>query len=617
MQLRRSPLLRDRIDEATLDDDGIADKILRDQWKQLIIEPLSKLNTESVRKTLVLVIDALDECDREGDINRVIQLLPIAGALQTVRLRVLITSRPETDIRDGFSQFLQGVYEEFTLHDISKSVVDHDIFIFFSNKFGHTVSTDWPDEQTIKHLVQKAAGLFIWAATAYRFIYEGRKSLSIAKKRLHRILQSDGSVTKPEAELNKIYITVLQSAIDPEYDEEDKESVHETLRKILGSIVILFSPLSADSLASLINLPGEDLKKTLGHLHAILDVPRGRACPIRLHHPSFRDFFLDNKRCTDRQLQVDGQKAHWALATSCIRLMSELLKKDICNLRLPGTLAGEIDDEKIEQCIPMELQYACSYWVHHFQESNSPLLDNGEVHLFLLKYLLFWLEALSLLGKISEGIFALISLKNLVKVSNIRNTHEYFQLSFTKVDQSPCLYNFIHDTKRFALSFRSTIEIAPLQIYISALFFAPEMSLVRMKYKSLIPHWITGVTKAQKDWSPLLQTLEGHFCLVEAVVFSPDGKLIASGSNDNTVRLWDSSTEAALQTLKGHSGFVTAVMFSPDSKLVASTSWDTTIRLWNSSIGIALHIFKGHSSFVGRTKRSGYGTPLPGRQCRF
>ena len=209
VQLAKSRVLGERIHEAILDDDGIANKILQDQWKQLVIEPLSKIETEPVRTNLVLVIDALDECDNQSDIQRVIQIFANTGALQTVRIRVLITSRPEIDIRDGFSNFLRGVYQEFILHNISKTVVDNDIFIFLNHKFERSSLTGWPGEQTIKRLVQKSAGLFIWAATAYRFVYgDKRFILPIAKQRLHLILQNNSSIIKPEDELNKIYITV-------------------------------------------------------------------------------------------------------------------------------------------------------------------------------------------------------------------------------------------------------------------------------------------------------------------------------------------------------------------------------------------------------------------------
>lgn len=93
LQLAKFPVLGERIHKVALDYDGIANKILHYQWKQIVIEPMSKLDIEPVR-TLVLVIDALDECDKHGDIRQVLQLLAYAGTLRTVRLRALVTSRP-------------------------------------------------------------------------------------------------------------------------------------------------------------------------------------------------------------------------------------------------------------------------------------------------------------------------------------------------------------------------------------------------------------------------------------------------------------------------------------------------------------------------------------------
>ena len=84
------------------------------------------------------------------------------------------------------------------------------------------------------------------------------------------------------------------------------------------------------------------------------------------------------------------------------------------------------------------------------------------------------------------------------------------------------------------------------------------------------------------------EPFEGHLSSVESVAFSPDGKLIVSGSGDETIRLWDAATGALHgEPLEGHLGSVNSVAFSPDGKLVVSGSNDKTVRLWDVATGSA------------------------------
>ena len=83
----------------------------------------------------------------------------------------------------------------------------------------------------------------------------------------------------------------------------------------------------------------------------------------------------------------------------------------------------------------------------------------------------------------------------------------------------------------------------------------------------------------------------GHSGTVRSVSFSPDGKLLASGSHDKTVKLWDVATGREIRTLEGHSGGVISVSFSPDGKLLASGSEDGTTRLWNAQTGKEVAMF--------------------------
>ncbi|KAK7416688.1 hypothetical protein QQX98_005014 [Neonectria punicea] len=617
----REPSARHYICEAIAEQTDIAERSLRDQWDQLILNPLSKLNHSSCPSTVVLIIDALDECDSEKDIRVILRVLATARSLTNIRLRILITSRPEIPIRHGFGMIPEVERQVFVLHEISPELVDRDLSLYFQDSFSvireeRGFADDWPGKKTVKRLVDNSCGLFIWASTACRFVREGRR---LASKRISILLNGHRSDAGPEQQLDQIYTNVLQDSIQQDYNEKEKAELYDMLREVLGSIVILSSPLSIESLANLLSIPINDVKDTLADLHTIFHIPRQASRPVRLHHPTFRDFLLNKSRCRDPDLWVDEKEAHKNLANGCIALMSKMLKMNICGLGSPGTLVKDVAPGHITRCIPPELQYACLYWAQHYRQSGARLTDGDPVHQFLEEHILHWLEAINLMGKSSE-MTTIIRLYHslLVPAENVRQM------------------TFVADARRLIFTYQAILKQAPLQTYCAALVFLPPGNSLKRHFQNQLHPWIKNIRIAEanvpkgKDelfyvndlvftpdnsqiasgsvtgvarlWNvatkAALHKFTGPEDRVSSVAISPDGRLIAAGSDDFTVMVWDMRTGEMRYMLPAHTRWVNSVIFSPDGTLLASGSMDETLALWDAATGQALRRFDNQSSCV-------------------
>ena len=189
----------------------------------------------------------------------------------------------------------------------------------------------------------------------------------------------------------------------------------EELHKILRTMALSCRPLGPSELGVLAKLKHPDEALYLVQSCGSFLTVQVQDHKINFVHKSAKDYFAEDRTVGLTIFPRGRGASQKELAHSLLHIMRSL-RRDICSVENVGFCKAEISDDAISSHLPDYLQYACSFWVNHLKEGVQCLHDGEEVHLFLQEYLLYWIEALGWLGKVSNGIRAMISLEAHVKV---------------------------------------------------------------------------------------------------------------------------------------------------------------------------------------------------------
>ncbi|KAK5634345.1 hypothetical protein RRF57_010059 [Xylaria bambusicola] len=591
---RNLPGFEEHVDDAVVSHPHIRKVGLYEQWEKLVLEPLSLLGKRTSSSHAVIVVDALDECNSEDDVSLLIQCLANAAAISGIYLRVLVTSRPEQLIDFGFGRISPDAREDFILHNIEHFIVDQDLKLFYEDRLVHiaerfNLGDSFISDGIIQTLVRKSDRLFIYAATACRFVYDGGPLL--AQERLSSLVKLEKQSAQPEKELYKMYAAVLEQSFQQNYQPEEVARVYTAFNRVVGSIVVLSDTMTPAELSALIFEPQDKILAVLRCLYSVLDVSEQAGGRIRLVHPSFRDFLLDATKAPDRRISVDAKATHRDLLFCCLRLMKGYLKRNMCNIEPPGTRVHKIPKARIDQFISRPVQYACCNWIFHLQHSDVNLDGEfPEMIDFFHDHFLYWLETLAWIERLSEGVTMIKLLAaRLTRQPSAIDTHFTLSRLKSKWKQSPKTHSpstalsLVSDAMRFLLRNFSIMEEAPLQTYCSALLFAPQKSMIRKMYIKQLPQWIVQQPEPLENWGIHLQTLN-HSADVRNVSISLDGELVASTDVRGMIYIWNATTGKKQRTI--HFSWARSIAFSPGGRMIASTGRrDKELRIWDVATG--------------------------------
>ena len=429
----RFQLFRDKLLQVLMACPDVAHESLCSQVEKLIVGPLKATNIPTL-----IIIDALDECKDEEPASAILSILS-RYVTEIPNVKFFITGRPEPRIRSGFRlKLLLPITEVLRLHEVKPKAVNNDIKLFFQTRLTElakersdcSLTEDWPSSSEIHVLCDKAAGFFIYASTVVKFVMS--KS-HIPSQQLNRITSLPLSTShEGRSGIDILYTQVLKQAVD-DVDADDEE-FYSHFRTVVGAVVLVFNPLSVKVLSDLLRVSG--ISAVLCSLHSLLIIPTNEAIPVYVFHKSFPDFLVDPMRCTDHRFFINPSIYHREILLSCLNLMGKELKKNICKLD-DHAILSEVEDlsDHLKDHIEDALEYACCFWTKHLLgvSGSGPGVQEVQeaIDRFFTTCLLFWIEVLSLVGKLSVGVHAL---------NNIQQWYALVSCAWSICSVDPCSF---------------------------------------------------------------------------------------------------------------------------------------------------------------------------------
>ncbi|KAG8742618.1 hypothetical protein FRC10_001216 [Ceratobasidium sp. 414] len=576
---RFSRPFRHAISRVLEENPDVHNQLLPDQFRKLILEPLNQIK-DTLPIDLTVVIDALDECDDDNGVDKILNIL--LSSAQDLPVKFFVTSRPEAKILDRMGDKQGGrLPAELRLHELARSSVQGDIRTYLASELESSpVAISAGDLGT---LVERSGVLFIYAATVVRYV--GNDNFARGPKRLAEVLRVSGSsLSGGDKGIDALYAAILEAAFD---DPGLSESDRDEMKLILDTIICAQEPLSVDVIAGLLGLDdGMSVQAALRPLRSVLHVSDTTHIVTTLHE-SFPDY-LFNKRRSNR-FHCDMKEQNARLAQLCFdHINIPNPPFNICNLESSYVFDKDVPDLdiRVKKAISMELSYACRYWDAHLKSAQESQDLAGMLSRFLSNRLLLWMEVMNLKMWIYDG------------ASMFRQMQEWSQKANWLDEDTKEL---LRDAWMFTTSFSSSpAALSTPHIYVSTLSFWPSNRPITKYYPQRQPHLISRASTAMRARGAIPLVVINAGGGIVSLAYSPDGAYIVSGSFDNTIRIWDAHTGQSVgEPLQGHTSLVNSVAYSPDGAYIVSGSHDNTIRIWNAHTGQAVgQPLQGHTNWV-------------------